>query len=447
MMITKKALPRRTVLRGLGATLALPLLDAMVPAMSAQAKTAARPARRLGFVYVSNGLTMPHYLPKVGADESSFELSPILGPLAPFKEHLVVVTGLANSALDSQTGSGPHSRCGSAWLNGVSPKRTEGADISAATTIDQYAAVELGKETQLFSLELCVDPNHVGFNCDNGYSCVYQNTFCWRTPTTPLPMESNPRAVFERLFGDGGDAGSRRAQRQRGRSILDAVSDAMGRVQRTLGPADRTTVTEYLDAVRDVERRIQKSEDNTDDSILAGLEKPLTMPDSYDEHAKVMLDMQLLAFQSDVTRVVSLQLAREQSNRPYPWIGVPQGHHTVSHHQSVPEVMELNTKINTYHMSLFARLVEKMKNTPDGDGSLLDHSMLLYGCGMGDGDFHHPHNLPTVLVGGGSGALRGGRVVQAPTDTPMMNLGVTLLDKVGVDVKSIGDSTGRIVGL
>ena len=442
MFITRMSLPRRTFLRGMGATVALPLLDAMVPALTAQRKTAAAPAPRLGFFYASNGMYMPDWVPKgVG---TTFEMSRILAPLAPFRDRMVVVSGLDN-AVANNGGSGQHTRAQAVFLTGTMPKRTEGADIQAGTSVDQHAAKALGTGTPLMSLELALEPSSAG-NCDNGYSCAYVNTFSWRTPTTPMPMENNPRVVFERLFGDGGTASARTTQMRRDRSILDSVTEDMARLQKALAPADRTTVTDYLEAVREVERRIQAAEGQSDTAPVA-LDQPLGVPESFDEHARLMLELQFLAYRADITRVASLQLSREQSARTYPWIGVAEAHHDVSHHNNQPEKIALNDKINTYHLSLVAQLVEKMSSTPDGDGSLLDHSMLMYGSGFGDGSLHMPRNLPIVVVGGGCGRLRGGRHIAAKAETPFMNLGIALLEKVDVHVDSIGDSTGPLAEL
>ena len=445
MIIMRKALSRRTCLRGAGVSLALPLLDAMVPALTAASQTAAKPAMRLGFFYVPNGVTLPDWYSS--GDERSVELSAILKPLEPYRNQVTVIKGLANVQADSMgLASGPHTRGHVTWLSGVRPKHTEGADIQAGKTIDQFAADRLGEETPLTSLELALDPNYIAGNCDNGYSCVYQNTFSWRTPTTPLSMETNPRVAFERLFGDGGDPSLRRAEMRKNRSILDWVSQDMARLQRQLGLGDQRSLTGYIEAVRDVERRIQKAEQRGVDSLPV-VEKPLGIPASDDEHAALMFDLQFLAYQADITRVVSFQIGREQSARTYPHIGVPNAHHEVSHHQGNVQRMALNTKINTFHVSQLTRLLEKMRATADGDGSLLDHAILLYGGGLGDGDFHNPHDLPVVLVGGGCGTLKGNRLLKAAVDTPMMNLGLSLLDKVGVELSSLGDSTGRLAGL
>ena len=447
MIITKMALPRRTFLRGMGAALALPLLDAMVPALSAIQKTAASPVPRLGFFYAPNGTYLPNFHPQIVG--TNFEWTPVLKPLEALRDQVVVVSGLANKGAENLSeGGGVHTRVGTSWLSGIRPKKTEGADIEAGTSIDQIAAAVIGKDTPLNSLQLALDYDFVVGSCENGYSCVYQRTFSWKTPRTPMPMESNPRAVFERLFGEGGTAAERFARLRQDRSVLDLAMADMARLQKRLGVRDRTTVDEYLMSVRDVEQRIQRAEKQTTDDVTAPVgEQPVGIPDSFDEHAKLMFDLNLLAYQADVTRVVAFQISRELSGRAYPWIGVPEGHHTVSHHQLDPEKIAKETKINAYHVSLFARLLEKMRDTPDGDGSLLDHSIMMYGAGMGDSDHHTPVNLPTVLAGGACGQLQGGRHVQYPRDTPMMNLGLSLLDKVGVEVKQIADSTGRLTDL
>jgi hypothetical protein len=440
MIISKMALSRRTVLRGLGAAIALPLLDAMVPALTAAQKTAATPALRMGFYYVPNGMYTPNFFPKgVGTD---FEITPILGPLEPFRKQMVVVSGLASLNAESSDGGGQHTRASAVWLNGMRPKRTEGADIQAGMTVDQHAARYLSKDTQLLSLELATEPNYMVGTCSTGYSCAYVNTFAWRTPTTPLPMENNPRVVFERLFGEGGDAEARRAQMQKDRSILDGVNEEIAALRQSLGAQDRNAVSEYFDAIREVERRIEKAEQHA--ASVPTVEQPLGIPTSYEEHLDLMYSLQRLAFQADITRVVNFQVAREQSVRTYPQIGVPGAHHDMSHHQRNPERIAANTKINIHQMSFFAKFVESLRNTPDGDGTLLDHVVLMYGAGLGDGDLHEPHNLPTVVVGGGGGKLRGGRHIQAKYDTPLMNLGVSLLDLVGVPDDSVGDSTGRL---
>jgi hypothetical protein len=442
MMITKIALPRRTFLRGVGASIALPFLDAMAPALTALSKTA--PIPRLGFVYVPNGIQMVNYLPQT--EGKAFEMTPILSPLSEFREHMTVVSGLANhqgDALDG--GSGPHTRTSATWLNGVRAKHTEGADIRQGTTIDQFAAQKLGKETPLASLELALEPNFTVGNCEGGYSCVYLNTCSWKTPTTPLQMETNPHVVFERMFGDGSSGEARRAQIAENRSILDAVTGDMSRLRSRLGSGDRQLVDRYADAVRDVELRLQRTAERNAESPMH--DRPLGIPESFEEHAGLMFDLLAIAYQADITRVATFQIAREISLRPYPELGVPEGHHDISHHQNIPARMAKNTKINVYHMQLFSKFVRTLRDTADGDGSLLDHSMILYGAGMGDGNLHSPHDLPTVILGGLGGQIQTGRHLRAPVDTPFMNLGLSLLDKVGVDVPSIGDSTGRLSGI
>jgi hypothetical protein len=444
MYITKVAVPRRTFLRGIGATLALPLLDAMVPALTAQRQTAAAPVPRLGFFYVPNGIYPPAWRPT--GEGTAFEMAQVMKPLEPFRNQLVPVSGLSNWEAEPRgEGGGVHSRIGPSWLSGRRPKRTEGSDYESGTTADQIAAMTLGKDTPLPSIELTVDPGFLVGNCENGYSCVYTSSLSWRTATTPLPMEADPRAVFERLFGEADSAAQRLVDLRQDRSILDAVANDLARLQARLGAPDRTAVSEYLDAVRSVERRIQLTEQHNSTSPVRA-PKPLSIPESYEEHTRLMFDLLVLAYQSDVTRVHTFQYGRELSNRSYPWIGVPDAHHGVSHHGGNAASVVAYTKINTYHAVLFAEFLEKMRSTPDGDGSLLDHSIFLYGAGMSDGDLHSPLDLPLVLAGGGCGRLKGGRHVKYPLDAKsrMSNLLVTLLEKVGVPEGSIGDSTGEL---
>ena len=444
MVITKRALPRRTFLRGLGAGIALPFLDAMVPALSA---ASVKPVQRLGFFYVPNGMFLPNFHPS-GDGGSSFNFTPVLKPLEAFRDRVTVVSGLSNlGVISPNEGGGVHTRAHGGWLNGVLPKRTEGADITAGKTIDQYAADRLGADTPLRSLELTTESNFMVGNCENGYSCAYLNSTSWRTPNTPLPHERDPRVVFQRLFGDGGSVGARLQQMHKDRSLLDSVTESFTRLEKRLGVGDRRTVGEYLDAVREVERRIQRAEQNNAASPLPTVEQPAGVPDEYDEHAKLLMDLLMLAYQADITRVSCMQIARESSTRTYPFIGVPEPHHPVSHHQNDPHNIQQKTKIDTYHMSLFARLVEKMAGADDGDGTLLDHTIFLYGAGMGDGDHHTPVDLPVVLAGGGCGRLTGGRHLRYALNTPFMNLGLTLLDKVDVNLASVADSTGRLADL
>ena len=445
--ITKKALPRRAVLRGMGTMVALPFLGAMAPAMTALANTAANPTPRLGFFYAPNGMFLPNFLPE-GNGGKNYAMTPILSPLESYRENMVVISGLSNSALVSPNeGGGVHTRAHGGWLSGVLPKRTEGADIEAGKTVDQYAADVLGQETSLRSIQLTTDSNFTVGNCENGYSCTYQNSTSWRSPTTPLPHERDPRVVFQRLFGDGGSVEARIAQMQTDRSILDSVSDSISNLEKDLGHGDKVVMDEYLTAVREIERRIQRAEQNNANRPLPSVEQPDGVPDTFEEHIDTLFEMLVLAYQADVTRVSVMQMARELSGRAYPDIGVPEGHHTVSHHQLNPHNIQQYTRINTHHVSLFKQFVDRLANTQNGDGTLLDHSILLYGTGMGDGDHHTPYNLPVILVGGGRGKLEGGRHLRYPMHTPFMNLGLSLLDKVGVEVASISDSTGHLSDL
>ena len=441
MFITKMALPRRTFLRGMGVAVALPLLDAMVPALNA---APSGPVRRLGFIYTPNGATMAAWTPK-GEGPLMPELSPTLSPLAALRDQVIVPTGLSQRQAESQgDGNGEHSRGPTTWLSGVHPKRTEGADVEAGVTVDQIAAQHLGKDTPLLSIEMALEQNYLVGNCDNGYSCVYWNTVSWRNPTTPLPMEVNPRVVFERMFCDGGSPSQRLTQIREDRSILDSVKDAISGLQNRLGIADRTRMSEYLDSMREIERRIQVAERQAGESPIALPDRPVGAPESYDEHAKLMMDLAALAFQADVTRVFTLLLGREQTNRPYPFLGVPEAHHAISHHQGDPAKFAKAAKINTYHIELLARFATKLRDTPDGDGNLLDHSMILQGGGLSNSDQHSHIDLPLVVVGGGGGQLKGGRHLRFPKDTPMNNLHLALLNKVGVPVEKFGDSTGRL---
>ncbi len=447
MIITKRALPRRTVLRGLGATLALPVLDAMVPALSATTTTAAAPVRRLGFFYVPNGVAMTgtvnQWTPEgVG---TGFTFSPILKPLESFREQVVVVSGLSHKEADSKgDGNGDHTRGSATWLNGVRPKHTEGADVRAGTTADQIAATALGHDTLLPSLELGLDPNFMVGNCEGGYSCVYMNTLAWRTPTTPLPAEVNPRIVFERLFGEGGTPEQRLAQARKTGSLLDAVLDQMARLQHTLGPADRETASDYFDSVREIERRIQHTEQRGGAAVLPALERPLGIPETYAAHADLMFELQRLAFQADITRVFTFMVGRETSPRTFPEIGVSEPHHGLSHHGNKSEQLEKFARVNTYQVQQFSSFLEKLRTTPDGDGTLLDNALLLYGGGLSNGNEHSHINLPLLLAGGAAGRLDGGRHLEYPIDTPMANLLLSVLEKVGVSEDQLGDSTGRL---
>ena len=444
MSLSKKTLDRRTVLRGVGAALALPMLDAMVPALSGISGRAAEPVRRLGWVYAPNGMAMDAWRP---AATESLELSPILGPLAPYREQTVVVSGLAQGQAEALgDGNGEHTRATATWLNGVHPRETEGPDVRAGMTADQIAAGQLGRTTPLSSLELAIDQDFLVGGCDNGYSCVYMNTIAWRDPTTPLPMQNNPRVVFERLFGEGGSTANRQSEVGKDRSILDAITSDLARLQREVGSNDRARVTQYLDAVRAVERRLQLSEQH--DTELPELERPVGIPESYQEHVELMFDLMALAYQVDMTRVFTFMLGRELNGRAYPEIGIPDSHHGVSHHRDDPDRLAQMARINTYHVSLFGHFLDELANTPDGDGSLLDHSLLMYGAALSDSNKHSHFDLPLLLVGGSAGQLKGGRHLRYPRDTPMTNLLVSQLDKAGVRLDDgLGDSTGRLVEL
>jgi hypothetical protein len=447
MIITKTAVPRRTVLRGLGTALALPLLDSMVPALSALQNTAARPVRRFGVVYTPNGMMMPSWTP--ATDGVDFDFSPTLKPMEPFRDRVIVMSGLSSKPpANSPAGAaaGVHARASTRFMTHVIPKRAQGSEISAGVSTDQIAAAEFGKHTQLASLELAIEGRDFAGSCDAGYSCAYTNTISWRSASTPLPMENDPRALFERLFGEGDlDPAARQSRVAADRSILDSVTDRINDLNRRVGPRDRGKLSEYLDALRDIERRIQKAEEQNSRELAITLDQPAGIPASYEDHVRLMFDLQLLAYQTDLTRVITFMIARELSGRSYPQIGVPESHHPISHHLNDPAKLANLAKINVHHMSLFAYYVEKLKNTPDGDGSLLDHVMIVYGAGMADSNLHAPSGLPVMLVGGGAGTLRGGRHIRYPMDTPLANLHLALLDRLGITgVEGIGDSSGRL---
>ena len=436
MMITRKMLPRRTFLRGMGATIALPLLDAMVPAMTALAQTAAVPVRRLGFVYMPMGCDLPRWTPP-GA--SLTELSPALQSLAPVVDHLTVISNLELK----NAYPGTHATSNAAFLSAAKAKWTESTDYYLGTTVDQIAAKQIGHQTLLPSLELAMDLLQTVGQCDNGYACVYQNNLSWSSPTTPLPAEAHPRIVFERLFGEGGSAAERRAALRRRASLLDWVREDTARLQKRLGSDDRARVDQYLETIREVERRIQKAEADTD-GPLPDLDRPLGVPAAYADHARLMFDLQVLAMQGDVTRVITFQLARETSTRTYNEIGVSDPHHPLTHHGNDPAKVARMAKINAFHVSLFAYYLEKLKATPDGSGSLLDHSLILYGSGMGDPNVHNHVDLPIVVAGGGAGRVKGGRHIKYAEPTPLANLHLTLLEKVGVRLDAFADSKGKV---
>ncbi len=441
MMITRTHLSRRTVLRGAGAAIALPLLDGMVPAFTATRLTAAAPVKRLGVVYAAMGFNMKLFTPPPGA----LEITPTLEPLRRFKNRVSVVSGLDMAMADATDGGGQHSRIGATWLTGVRAKRTEGPDLRAGVSMDQIVARKAERDTQLSSLELAIEGVDLLGACELGYTCAYTATTSWRTPTTPLPMEVNPRAVFERLFGaaDSTDPRARVAQIQKNRSILDAITGDMHRLQRRLGESDNVKLAEYLDAVRDVERRVKKAEDQSEQQLPV-LEQPAGIPPTFTEHARLMFDLLLLAYQTDLTRVGTFLLARELSVRTYPEIGVPDPHHPLSHHQDNPEKLAKQGKLNMFHLQQFAYFLDRMNATPDGDGSLLDHALLLYGSGMSNSNLHLPRNVPTIVIGKEAFGITGGRHVQCPDGTPLTNLQLTLIERMGLPVEHFGDSNGQI---
>jgi hypothetical protein len=441
MIIAKKSIPRRTFLRGVGATLALPLLDAMVPAATAIAATPAAPVRRLGFVFMPMGCDITRWTP--GAGEKLDKLSPILASLEPVKQHVSVLT---NMELKNAY-PGTHATSNAAFLSAAYAKHTESSDYYLGTTVDQIAAKQLGRETQLPSLEMAMDMLQVVGQCDNGYACVYQNNLSWSSPTTPLPAEAHPRLVFESLFGEGGSKADRQAALRRRASLLDFVKDDITRLGSTLGPADRAKVSQYLDAVRDVEQRIQKAERDVAENPLPDLDRPVGVPAAYADHARLMFDLQVLALQGDVTRVITFQLARETSNRTYPEIGVPDPHHPLSHHGNDPAKIARMAKINALHVSLFAEFLAKLAATKEGNGTLLDHSLYLYGSGMGNPNVHDHTNLPILVAGGAAGGMKGGRHIRFNKATPLANLHLTLLDKVGVRLDKFADSDGKVIEL
>jgi hypothetical protein len=437
MIITGKKLGRRTFVKGVGATLGLPMLDAMVPALAAAEAT--KPVRRLGYVYLPMGAYLKKWTPsKVG---KLTEYSPILQPMVP---HMQDVTVVSNLELKNAYSPGNHATANAAFLSAAKAKMTEGSDYFLGTTVDQIAAKQIGRQTPIPSLELAMDLLTTVGDCDNGYACVYQNNLSWSSPTTPLPAEAHPRQLFQRLFGSGESAEQRQAELRKDASILDWVKDDIGRLQKSLGAGDKGKVNDYLTSIREVERRIQLAEKRTADAPAPDADRPQSVPASYAEHAKLMFDLQVLAMQADLTRIITFQLARETSNRTYPEAGVSDPHHPLSHHGKNQKKLDKLAKINTYHVSLFAYFLEKMKATPDGDGSLLDHSLYLFGSGMGDPDQHDHRDLPTLVAGGAAGRHKGGRHIRYRELTPMANLHLTLLDKVDVKLDAFADSTGKL---
>ncbi len=436
MIITKKAIPRRTMLRGLGACVALPLLDGMVPALTALSRTPAAPVRRLGVVYVPNGMMMDHWTPQV--EGAGFDFPTILQPLERFRDSVQVLSGM--HGVDAE---GPHARASTRFLTGVASKRDDGSNLRAGISMDQLAGRVLGRETPLATLELAIDGRDFAGSCDEGFSCAYTNTIAWANETTPLPMENNPRVVFERLFGDSGttDPDVRRARMKKDASLLDSVTDRARALSRALGADDRTKLSQYLEAVRDIERRIQLAE-SRDELDLPVFDRPAGIPGTFGEHSRLMFDLLALAYETDLTRVATFMMGREITGRTYAEIGVPDAHHPISHHQRDPVKLEKLRKINLYHVELFGEFIERLAQTPDGDGMLLDNSMIVYGAGMADSNAHYSGNLPILLAGGGAGT--GGSHLRYPEDTPLANLHLSLLDKMGVPIESLGDSSGRL---
>ncbi len=441
MIVTRRHLPRRTFLKGMGAAIALPMFDAMTPALAARS---ARSPLRLAFTYVPNGIVMADWTPK--GEGPGFEFSRLLKPLERFREDTLVLTGLAQrngAALGD--GPGDHARAAASYLTGVHPRKTAGADIKNGISIDQVAAQYLGTETRFPSIELGCDDSRTVGSCDSGYSCAYTNSLAWRGPATPMPPETNPRLVFERLFGDVDTSvpAETRARRLRyRRSILDLVSERTARLSTGLGASDRRKLDEYLSSIREIERRIEKAEQDPT-GIEPSIDKPSGVPVEYADYASLMFDLQLIAFQTDSTRIVTLMMGREGSMRTYPEIGVPDPHHPLTHHRGNTEWIERVAQVNTFHMTLFATFVEKLEATPDGDGTLLDHSLIVYGSGLSDGNRHLHDDLPIALVGRGGGLPRGRHIVY-PKNTPMTNLFMTLLDRAGVPTEKLGDSTGQL---
>lgn len=438
MIITRKALPRRSFLRGAGAALALPLLDAMVPALSVSAQSLA-PAKRMGFFYIPMGSNAKEWVPDEIGKLST--LSSSLSPLTPYMDKLTVISNLE---IRNAYTTGNHAAANCAFLSCAKAKRTEGSDYELGTTIDQIAARAIGNETPFPSLELGTDLIAMVGNCDNGYACAYQNSLSWSSPTSPLPTEADPRVLFERLFGDGGSPEQRRRELRTNASLLDSMLNDITRMQASLGGADRARVDEYLDTVREVERRVQQAQQQSAEAPLPELQRPTSIPEEWEDHVKLMIDLQVLALQADLTRILSFQLAREASTRTYPQIGVPEPHHPVSHHANDPEMLAKLAKINQYHVSMFGYLLQRLQDTPDGGGSLLDSTTYLLGSGMGNPDIHDHSNLPIVVASGANTLIKGGRHIHFDEQVPLANLHLTLMDSLGVHLDSFADNSGRL---
>ncbi len=439
MFISKLSLSRRTFLRGMGISVALPLLDAMVPASTALAATAANPRRRFGAVYIPNGAVMAQWIPKTAG--ANFELMPIMTPLEPFRDSLVVVSNLCRAGGDV---TGDHAVSSAGWMSGVVAKRTEAEDVRVGPTVDQIIAHRIGQDTPFPSLEVATEDftGYVG-GCVPGYSCAYMNTVSWTSATTPQPMEINPRVLFERMFGRAGTPEQRRERLADDQSILDSIRDEAARLQNALGTGDRTRLRDYLDDIREIERRIQRTEARNSRDVTS-IDAPLGIPESYEEHVGLLFDLLTIAYQADLTRVFTFMLARELSNRTYTNLDLSEPHHAISHHANDPAKVAAHTKINTYHVSLFAKFLEKLRATPDGDGSLLDHAMIFYGGGMGEGNGHSPYPMSVIAVGHGAGSLKGNRHVVAGERTPIANYWLTVANRFDCPLETLGESNGRI---
>lgn len=439
MVITKKSLSRRAVLRGMGAAVALPLLEAMIPAFTATAQTAATPVRRFGAVYIPHGKILEQWTPSIAG--AGFDFTPILKPLESLRGHVCVVSGLDGP---KDPAAGGHATAPAMWLSGITPKKTEGFDVRNETTIDQMIAKQIGQDTPFPSIELATE-DFTGFvgACDVGYSCTYMNTISWQSPTTPLPMEINPRIVFERMFGGAGTLKQRFDRMQTRASILDSVSQSAARLQTGLGPRDRSRLSEYLENIREVERRIQRAGKSSDPD-LAIPAAPIGVPDAFEEHVALMFDLLTIAWQADITRVFTFMMARDLHNRTYPQVGINEPHHGLSHHQNKQDKIARFAKVNAYHVGLFAKFLEKLRSTPDGDSSLLDHSAVLYGSGMGNANVHGHTALPYVVAGTAAGRIKGGRHIKPREHDPIGNLLLSVVNKFDVERNSVGYSTGKV---
>ena len=438
MFVSKKSLPRRTFLRGMGTVVALPVLDAMVPSFTLLAKTAANPQKRFGAVYIPHGAIMERYTPKT--EGTGFDFTPILKPLEPHKENVVVVSNLDRPGIDDS-----HATASAAWLSGAIAKKTEGQDFRLGQTVDQVIAKQIGGDTPFPSIEVATEnlDGYVG-GCSPGYACAYMNTISWTSETSPVPMEINPRVVFERLFGRPGTYEQRMARAKQDASILDSVTEDLGDLERGLGPRDKTRLNEYLENIREIEQRIQRTEERNKGDATLPLDAPIGIPESYQEHVGLMFDLMAVAYEADLTRVFTFMMAREASMKTYPEVGITEPHHTISHHREKPDVKMMHASLNTYHMSMFAKFIAKLKARPDGDGTLLDHSLVLYGSSMSNGNQHDHDPLPIIVAGGASGQMDGGRHMQYAPHTPMSNLLLSVLDKLGIDQQAHGDSTGKL---